>query len=191
MSTDVTRWSPLWSLQVLTPEEFKAAEEAVAYGCIKYADLSHNRVHDYVFSFDKVSSLLPPSLSIPFHLCYFPTKGLLIEFFPHFQMLDSKGNTAVYLQYAYMRIQWALIRFIPISLSLYFRDAFHFLFLFEETWLHHLNLSPGRGQIIPRIPCDWRELTQKNHDICGSFLNEPRRQFHFIFLKCINFSLSF
>lgn len=38
----------------LTPEEFKAAQEAVAYGCIKYADLSHNRVNDYVFSFDKM-----------------------------------------------------------------------------------------------------------------------------------------
>ena len=26
----------------------------MAYGCVKYADLSHNRVNDYVFSFDKV-----------------------------------------------------------------------------------------------------------------------------------------
>jgi len=41
-------------LQVLTAEELTAAKEAVAYGCIKYADLSHNRVNDYVFSFDKV-----------------------------------------------------------------------------------------------------------------------------------------
>ncbi|GIY05979.1 arginine--tRNA ligase, cytoplasmic [Caerostris extrusa] len=40
--------------EVLTPEELKAAQEAVAYGCIKYADLSHNRVHDYVFSFDRM-----------------------------------------------------------------------------------------------------------------------------------------
>lgn len=40
--------------QVLTPEELKDAQEAVAYGCIKYADLSHNRVNDYIFSFDKV-----------------------------------------------------------------------------------------------------------------------------------------
>lgn len=39
---------------VLSPEELKAAQEAVAYGCIKYADLSHNRNHEYVFSFDKV-----------------------------------------------------------------------------------------------------------------------------------------
>jgi len=41
-------------LQELSKAEFDAAKEAVAYGCIKYADLSHNRMHDYVFSFDKV-----------------------------------------------------------------------------------------------------------------------------------------
>ncbi|XP_053610780.1 arginine--tRNA ligase, cytoplasmic [Plodia interpunctella] len=40
--------------KVLTPEELKLAQEAVAYGCIKYADLSHNRVNDYIFSFDKM-----------------------------------------------------------------------------------------------------------------------------------------
>uniref|UniRef100_A0A914YQ44 Arginyl-tRNA synthetase catalytic core domain-containing protein n=1 Tax=Panagrolaimus superbus TaxID=310955 RepID=A0A914YQ44_9BILA len=39
---------------VLTQEEFNAAKEAVAYGCIKYADLSHTRQNDYVFSFDRV-----------------------------------------------------------------------------------------------------------------------------------------
>ncbi|XP_067852206.1 arginine--tRNA ligase, cytoplasmic isoform X2 [Heptranchias perlo] len=40
--------------KVLTPDELKAAKEAVAFGCIKYADLSHNRTNDYVFSFDKM-----------------------------------------------------------------------------------------------------------------------------------------
>ncbi|XP_006632005.1 arginine--tRNA ligase, cytoplasmic [Lepisosteus oculatus] len=40
--------------KVLTPEELVAAQEAVAFGCIKYADLSHNRINDYVFSFDKM-----------------------------------------------------------------------------------------------------------------------------------------
>lgn len=40
--------------QELSKEEIKAAQESVAYGCIKYADLCHNRVMDYVFSFDKV-----------------------------------------------------------------------------------------------------------------------------------------
>lgn len=43
---------------VLTEEEFNATAEALAYGCIKYADLSHNRNHVYVFSFDKVCSVL-------------------------------------------------------------------------------------------------------------------------------------
>ncbi|KAL5968638.1 Arginine--tRNA ligase cytoplasmic [Taenia solium] len=38
----------------LTPEEQQIAAEAIAYGCIKYADLSHNRINDYVFSFDKM-----------------------------------------------------------------------------------------------------------------------------------------
>lgn len=60
-------------LQVLNPVELKKAQESVAYGCIKYADLSHNRNHEYVFSFDK--------------------------------MLEDKGNTAVYLLYAYTRIK--------------------------------------------------------------------------------------
>ncbi|KAG9351943.1 hypothetical protein JZ751_023194 [Albula glossodonta] len=40
--------------QVLTPEELAKAQKAVAFGCIKYADLSHNRINDYVFSFDKM-----------------------------------------------------------------------------------------------------------------------------------------
>ncbi|VDM19495.1 unnamed protein product [Hydatigera taeniaeformis] len=38
----------------LTPEEQQTAAESIAYGCIKYADLSHNRINDYVFSFDKM-----------------------------------------------------------------------------------------------------------------------------------------
>ncbi|KAG1969979.1 arginine--tRNA ligase, cytoplasmic [Pimephales promelas] len=46
----------LWFLcsNVLTPEELVKAQRAVAFGCIKYADLSHNRINDYVFSFDKM-----------------------------------------------------------------------------------------------------------------------------------------
>ena len=43
------------SCQVLSPEELEAARKSVAYGCIKYADLSHTRTNDYVFSFDKVA----------------------------------------------------------------------------------------------------------------------------------------
>ncbi|XP_051533691.1 arginine--tRNA ligase, cytoplasmic-like [Myxocyprinus asiaticus] len=40
--------------KVLTPEELVKAQRAVAFGCIKYADLSKNRINDYVFSFDKM-----------------------------------------------------------------------------------------------------------------------------------------
>ena len=59
--------------EVLNAEELEEAVKAIAYGCIKYSDLSHNRRNDYVFSFDK--------------------------------MLDDKGNTAVYMLYAYTRIR--------------------------------------------------------------------------------------
>lgn len=58
--------------KILSKEEMEAAQKSIAYGCIKYADLSHNRNHEYVFSFDK--------------------------------MLDDRGNTAVYMLYAYTRI---------------------------------------------------------------------------------------
>lgn len=59
--------------KVMTQEELESARDAVAYGCIKYTDLSQTRTQDYVFSFDK--------------------------------MLDDRGNTAVYLLYAYARIR--------------------------------------------------------------------------------------
>ena len=38
----------------LTAEELKLAEEALAFGCIKYADLKQDRNHDYEFSFDRM-----------------------------------------------------------------------------------------------------------------------------------------
>uniref|UniRef100_A0A915EGX1 arginine--tRNA ligase n=1 Tax=Ditylenchus dipsaci TaxID=166011 RepID=A0A915EGX1_9BILA len=57
----------------LTTEQFEAARESIAYGCVKYADLCHARTSDYAFSFDK--------------------------------MLEDRGNTAVYLLYAYARIR--------------------------------------------------------------------------------------
>nr|CAI29693.1 hypothetical protein [Pongo abelii] len=40
--------------KVLTAEELNAAQTSIAYGCVKYADLSHNRLNDYIFSFDKM-----------------------------------------------------------------------------------------------------------------------------------------
>jgi len=54
----------------LTPAEFEAAQSSVAYGCIKYADLSHNRNHEYVFSFDKVCLFIKKSIKLS--CCFFP-----------------------------------------------------------------------------------------------------------------------
>jgi len=42
--------------EVLSEEEFERAAKAVAYGCVKYADLCHDRIRDYVFSFDRMLS---------------------------------------------------------------------------------------------------------------------------------------
>lgn len=50
--------------QVLTAEELLAAQKSVAYGCIKYADLLHNRTLAYVFSFDRVRPKNQPSQSL-------------------------------------------------------------------------------------------------------------------------------
>eukprot|EP00039_Didymoeca_costata_P019429 m.337518 g.337518 ORF g.337518 m.337518 type:complete len:708 (+) comp18153_c0_seq1:79-2202(+) len=41
---------------VLTEAEIKEANEALAYSCIKYTDLSYNRIKDYIFDFDKMIS---------------------------------------------------------------------------------------------------------------------------------------
>ncbi|VDN07902.1 unnamed protein product [Thelazia callipaeda] len=59
--------------KTMTAEELASARNAVAYGCVRYADLSQTRTQDYVFSFDR--------------------------------MLDDRGNTAVYLLYAFARIK--------------------------------------------------------------------------------------
>ncbi|CAG9538729.1 unnamed protein product [Cercopithifilaria johnstoni] len=59
--------------EIMISEELALARDAVAYGCVKYADLSQTRTQDYVFSFDR--------------------------------MLDDRGNTAVYLLYAFARIK--------------------------------------------------------------------------------------
>ena len=44
------------SAALLSEEEILACRDAVAYGCIKFSDLSCTRTNDYVFSFDKMLS---------------------------------------------------------------------------------------------------------------------------------------
>ena len=53
---------------VLSKEEFNNAKTALAYGCIKYADLCKNRINDYVFSFDKVCCIYYIFLSFPLYV---------------------------------------------------------------------------------------------------------------------------
>jgi arginyl-tRNA synthetase len=55
----------------LTTQEKQTIAEVVGIGAVKYADLSQNRLSDYVFSWEK--------------------------------MLATEGNTATYMQYAYVR----------------------------------------------------------------------------------------
>lgn len=57
----------------LDPGELDAIARAVGIGAVKYADLSSDRIKDYVFDYDR--------------------------------MLSMEGNTAPYLQYAYVRVQ--------------------------------------------------------------------------------------
>lgn len=42
----------------MSSEELALTYDAVAYGCVKYADLSQTRTQDYVFSFDRVLLIL-------------------------------------------------------------------------------------------------------------------------------------
>ena len=41
----------------LSPEQRQEVAATVGHGAIKYADLSHNRTSDYVFSYDKMMGL--------------------------------------------------------------------------------------------------------------------------------------
>jgi arginyl-tRNA synthetase len=62
----------------LSEAELEHISRAVGIGAVKYADLSSDRIKDYVFDYDR--------------------------------MLSMEGNTAPYLQYAYVRVQSILRR---------------------------------------------------------------------------------
>ncbi|XP_034251307.1 arginine--tRNA ligase, cytoplasmic [Thrips palmi] len=114
--------------QVLTPEELRVAQEAVAYGCIKYADLSHNRTHEYIFSFDK---MLEDKGNTAVYLLYMLTRirsiGRLAGFTPE-ALKESAKNTPVSLDH---EKEWNLAKVIlrfPETLEKIMRDLL----------LHHL-----------------------------------------------------
>ena len=71
----------------LTEEEHARNAEALAYACIKYADLCRNRTNDYVFSFDKMLEDQAPR----------PNSARTCE--------AAQGNTGVYLLYSLTRIR--------------------------------------------------------------------------------------
>ena len=90
---------------MLTTEELEAAQKSVAYGCIKYSDLCHNRNHEYMFSFDK--------------------------------MLEDKGNTAVYMLYAYTRIRYSTSRLNVAKCTLYVHEYY---FILARNLIRHWML---------------------------------------------------
>jgi len=64
----VKRAEATGTVSELNAEEQEKMFEAVAYGCVKYTDLSHNRTMDYVFSFDKMlSDKVPPLTASRLH----------------------------------------------------------------------------------------------------------------------------
>lgn len=114
----------------MTSDELKKAQESVAYGCIKYADLSHNRNHEYVFSFNK--------------------------------MLEDKGNTAVYLLYAFTRIK-SIARNANIS-----DEKIKELNKKETISLHH-EKEWRLGKVLLRFPDVLFKMTK---DLCPHHLCE-------------------
>jgi len=89
-------------LQALTMEEFTAAKEAVAYGCIKYADLSHNRVNDYVFSFDKVAIPHRLFVLVRFCLSFYVTDVVCGGYQVCYHFLPTKSVWRLYIVCLYL-----------------------------------------------------------------------------------------
>uniref|UniRef100_A0AC35G6V4 Arginine--tRNA ligase n=1 Tax=Panagrolaimus sp. PS1159 TaxID=55785 RepID=A0AC35G6V4_9BILA len=100
----------------LTPEEFNAAKEAIAYGCIKYADLSHTRLkrsEEKLREKNRQDFLTPEEFNAAKEaIAYGCIKYADLShtrlndyIFSFDRMLDDRGNTAVYLLYAYARIR--------------------------------------------------------------------------------------
>ncbi|CAD6187837.1 unnamed protein product [Caenorhabditis auriculariae] len=133
--------------EVMNKEELEAARDAVAYGCIKYADLSHTRTQDYVFSFDR--------------------------------MLDDRGNTAVYLLYAYARIR-SIVRTSGVSEA----ELSDYLNKTSVLPLDHpaeMNLAK---QILKLSDCVLQVLDSLMlHPLCD-FVYQLATQFHDFYNEC-------
>ncbi|XP_060066767.1 arginine--tRNA ligase, cytoplasmic-like [Ylistrum balloti] len=102
----------------LTKEEMKKAMEAVAYGCIKYNDLSHNRNHEYIFSFDR---MLDDRGNTAAYLLYAYTRIRSIartaQVSPH-QLKDAAAKTKIMLDHPKeLKLAKCLLRFPEVILK--------------------------------------------------------------------------
>lgn len=107
----------------MTSEELKLAETSIAYGCIKYADLCHNKSHEYVFSFDK---MLEDKGNTAVYLLYALTRirSIINNLGNHCQEL----NAPISLDH---EKEWKLAKVYVIILLLYYSIFMLFLYYFR------------------------------------------------------------
>lgn len=116
--------------KVLTNEEFEKASKSVAYGCIKYADLSHNRVNEYTFSFDK---MLDDKGNTAVYLLY--TYARIKAIARNCNVDVSKGSIlsilkseSIYLEHEKeFKLAKAILKFPDVILKVYTDLLLHFL----------------------------------------------------------------
>ncbi|EZA54370.1 putative arginyl-tRNA synthetase, cytoplasmic [Ooceraea biroi] len=104
--------------EVLSDEDLKTAQESIAYNCIKYADLVHNRNHEYVFAFDK---MLEDRGNTAVYLLYALTRIRSIARtarMPRYQMRELLDKTPISLEHKNeWRLAKALLKFPDVILE--------------------------------------------------------------------------
>lgn len=125
---------------LLSIEEKKVAARIIGIGAIKYAELSQNRLSDYVFSWEK--------------------------------MLAFQGNTAPYLQNAYVRIR-SIFGKLKATLP---KAATFYLHVPEERALALKLLQ--FGETLPRVLEDFRP------NLLANYLFELANAFHGFYETC-------
>ncbi|MEY4549620.1 MAG: hypothetical protein RL685_5815 [Pseudomonadota bacterium] len=125
----------------LDSAELESIARAVGVGAVKYADLSSDRIKDYVFDYDR--------------------------------MLALEGNTAPYLQYAYVRVQSILRRAKEENAGLRLAGS---ALLISEPVERQLMLLLAR---LPRV-IDQVVRSLEPHRLCGYLyeLASLMHQFH-------------
>lgn len=89
----------------ISEEEVHETASAMGYGAVKYFDLRRNPTSNYVsFGFRWWGGVVCSCtllLLIPIYMCC----SLSFQIFSYDRMLDTKGNTAIYLLYAHARLE--------------------------------------------------------------------------------------